>query len=378
MRASSTRPRPSIVLISVDTLRADHLACYGYARPTSPFIDSLAQRGTLFEEAQVPRPATSPSHASLLTGVMPRGHGVLANGMVMKTSVDTLAAALKRAGYETAASVAVSHIGRKVGFARRFDHFLEPTVTDPNSDTRRFGEAVNADVRSMIDAHLAARNGKPLFLFVHYFECHYPYRAWDKSEKTDPWNPAVQADRPRQLMRYDDGIRRVDERIRELHDYVTAKLGPNVVFCITADHGEQIGDHGLAVGHADIYRETVRVPLILSGPELPRGVRVKTAVSTMDVPVFLARLGGARFVTAVDGHDLGPLIERSASWLPQLFSSAPKRLFLITGAPAYTRSIALIDGSSWYIKNFDYTYPQAWIDTPAAQEAARGEVVPVS
>lgn len=375
VRASSAQPRPSIVLISVDTLRADHLGCYGYAKPTSPFLDSLAESGTLFENAYVPRPATSPSHASLLTGVRPRRHGVLANGMNMKGSVDTLAAALKRAGYGTGASVAVAHIGKSVGFARGFDRFFEPQVTDPNADTRRFAEAVNADAKAVIDAHAAARSGKPLFLFVHYFDCHYPYRAWDPSEKKgDPWSPAEQGDHPRLIARYDDGVRRVDEKIRELRDYVAAKLGPNVVVCVTADHGEQIGEHGLAVGHADIYRETVRVPLIIAGPGVPR-TRVETAVSTMDVPLFLAHLGGARLDNVLDGQDLLPVIERSKSWLTQMLTRASKRGFLVTGAPAYTRSIGLIDGSRWYIKNFDYSYRQAWVETPVRPAAVTGKPV---
>jgi hypothetical protein len=377
VRADVVAPRPSIVLISVDTLRPDHLGSYGYARRTSPFIDSLARRGTLFETAYVPRPATSPSHASMLTGVQPWRHGVLSNGMLLNPKVDTLAAALKRAGYDTGGVVAVAHIGSRAGFARGFDRFFEPDVKDPSSsaDTRRFGEAVNADARKIVDAHAANGGGKPLFLFVHYFECHYPYRAWDTSEKEDPWTAAVQADRARQLRRYDDGVKRVDDRIAELCRYVKAKLGTNVVICITGDHGEQIGDHGLNVGHADIYRETVHVPLIVAGPSIPPGVRVKAAVSTMDIPVLLAGLGGARMANPVDGRDPRPLIERSASWLHQIFSSEPPRRFLVTGAPAYTRSLALIDGSSWFIKNLDFVYRTGWIQTPATTRLDNGKVV---
>ena len=365
LAASTPPPRPHIILISVDTLRADHLGAYGYAKPTSPFLDSLAARGLLFENAYTPRPATSPSHASLLTSLLPQKHAVVSNGFVMAPNVDTLAQALRRAGYDTAGVVAVTHIGRAARFERGFDAFTDPVVRTVTDDNRRDADEIDADARRLIDAHVASRRRQPLFLFVHYFDCHYPYRWWDRTEKADdPWSQQVQKQRDVQLRRYDDGVMHVDTHIRRLYEEAVAKLGPNVVFCVTADHGEQIGDHGLPVGHADIYRETVAVPLIIAGPGIPTG-RVPAAVSTMDIGVALTKLAGAKFSNPVDGQDLLAIADRSMSWLNRLFSSGEKRPLIITGNPVYTRSVALIDGSQWYIRNFDYVYRNVWVEIPA-------------
>ncbi|HJW94533.1 MAG TPA: sulfatase-like hydrolase/transferase [Thermoanaerobaculia bacterium] len=166
----------------------------------------------------------------------PRPHIVL-------ISVDTLALALRRAGYDTAGVVAVSHIGRSTRFGRGFNAFSDPVIRSTQHDNRRDADEINSDARRLVDAHVASRGKQPLFLFVHYFDCHYPYRWWDRTEKTeDPWNPQLQRRRDVQLRRYDDGVSRVDAHIRQLYDDVKAKLGTNVVFCVVADHGEQIGD----------------------------------------------------------------------------------------------------------------------------------------
>src|SRR5260221_8882478 len=155
---------------------------------------------------------------------------------------------------------------------------------------RRDANQINADAMRTIDSHLALQRGAPLFLFVHYFDCHYPYRSWDpKEDHSRAYEPEEQKQTARQIQRYDDGIAWTDRHIEELVKYARAKLGNDIVLVITADHGEQIGDHGLPVGHADLYQETVHVPLIVAAPGYgPR--RIKTRVSTLAVPVILARL----------------------------------------------------------------------------------------
>jgi arylsulfatase A-like enzyme len=362
------REQPHIILISVDTLRADHLGAYGYRGSVTPFLDSLANQGLLFENTYVPLPQTGPSHASLLTSVLPWTHRVTKNGMVLSPDVDTLAAALARAGYDTAGAVAASQIGRTTGFSRGFQRFTCGVSKTPDDAALRDADAINADAHALINAHLASHHQQPLFLFIHYFDCHYPYRWWDRNEKTEnPWSLEVQSNRNMQIQRYDDGVRRVDVHIRQLYQYAVRTLGPNLIFCVTADHGEQIGDHGVLVGHADIYRETVAVPLILAGPGISVG-RVTTAVSNMDVAVTLARLAGATFSNPVDGRDLFTVAEDNASWLHRMFNKAPPRSFIVVGSPAYTRSIALIEGQEWYIKNFDRFYRDGWIETPVPEK----------
>jgi arylsulfatase A-like enzyme len=363
------RPRPSIVLISVDTLRADHLSAYGYGRKTSPSIDRLADRGLLFEDVIVPLPQTSPSHASLFTGVTPWKHGVATNGFSLPDGVDTVAAALRRAGYDTAGVVAISHIGEARGFARGFDRFSGPQPLrpgEPGDGKRRDAEAVNADVRRLINQHVANAAGAPMFLFVHYFDCHYPYRSWDKTQDLSrAYDLEEQKQTPKLTTRYDDGIAWTDRHIGDVMKYMREKIGDNVIFVITADHGEQIGDHGQAVNHADIYRETVRVPLIIAGPGIPSG-RVQRRISSLDLPVSLMRLAGASLRNSLDGTDLLAAADKNRSWLSRIFSHEDaERTFVVTGGPTYTRSIALIKGSEWYIKNFDQAYRYARIQTPA-------------
>lgn len=124
----------------------------------------------------------------------------------------------------------------------------------------------------------------------------------------------------------------------------------------------------MPVGHDDIYSETVAVPLIIAGPEIP-AARVTSAVSNMDIGVALARLAGAEFSNPVDGEDLLRIAERSTSWLNRLFGSSPRRPLLIVGNPEYTRSVGLIDGSNWYIRNFDQVYRNAWVEMPAPASA---------
>lgn len=373
--AVPVRTSPSIILISIDTLRADHLSAYSYQRQTSPFIDSVARRGLLFENAIVPQPQTSPSHASLLTGVSPWKHGVLTNGFVMNDGVDTIAASLRRVGYDTAAVVAVSHLGKSRGFARGFDQFSEPSPYIGKGDTRRDADVINLEAKSAIDAHVRARGAKPMFLFLHYFDCHYPYRSWDKTEDlSHAYELQEEKQTAKQVARYDDGIEWTDKHIAELARYARAKLGDNIVLVITADHGEQIGDHDQPVGHADIYRETVRVPLIVAGPGTGAG-RVTSMVSTLDIPIAIARLGGAQLRNAVDGVDLLRTAETDHSWLTRLFGGGGERSLLVTGTPTYTRSIALAKGSAWYIKNFDNAYRYSRVQRPAPSELRPSKVL---
>ncbi|HEV7487117.1 MAG TPA: sulfatase [Thermoanaerobaculia bacterium] len=373
--AVPVRTPPSIILISIDTLRADHLSAYGYQRQTSPFIDSVARRGLLFECAIVPQPQTSPSHASMLTGVSPWKHGVLTNGFGMNGTVDTIAASLHRVGYGTAGVVAVSHLGKSRGFAAGFDQFSEPPAYNGHNNTRRDAEVVNSEAKSAIDAHVRARGAKPMFLFLHYFDCHYPYRSWDKTEDlSHAYDPQEQNQTAKQITRYDDGIQWVDKHLADITQYARAKLGENIILVITADHGEQIGDHDLAVGHADIYRETVRVPLIVAGPGVGAG-RVTSMASTLDIPISIARLAGSRLRNAVDGVDLLHTAETEHSWMSRIFGSGEERSLLVTGTPTYTRSIALVKGSTWYIKNFDKAYRYSRVQSPAPAEHPPSKVL---
>lgn len=356
-----TPAKPNIVFISVDTLRADYLGAYGHNGGASPFLDRMAKDGLLFESAITPLPVTTASHASMLTSVLPWRHGAIGNALPMNGSRETLAEALKRSGYRTGAAVGTSIVGRAYGFAKGFDTFDEPEA----AVARRAASAVNADAKKRIDEHVAAGGARPLFLFVHYYDVHNPYGWWASAKEAE--EAEAHQDMDVQRARYADGIRHVDGAIAELYAYLEKKgLAKDLVFCVTADHGEQLGDHGEPY-HKDLYRETVRVPLILTGPGLPSG-RVKTSVSTMDIGVSLLALARGRYMKPVDGIDLLPVAKRELSPLKKLLTSDAPRPLLVAGHSLYTHSLLLIDGSRWFIQNFDYLYREASVLSPAPKE----------
>jgi len=339
---------PNLVLISIDTLRADHLPMYGYRSNTIPFIASRAVDGLVFSNATVPLPNTTPSHASMLTGLYPSHHGSTGLTVPMSRSADTLPAALQRSHYDTAGFVAVFHLGSKFNFDQGFATFGENAADVVERD----GSQVNADAIRWIARHRQRNGDQPFFLFVHYFDCHAPY-GWWRGQKNTAALPVT-----RQVELYDLSIRRVDALVRQLYESLKQnQLVDGTVFCVTADHGEQIGEHGLTGGHADIYSETTRVPLIFFGTGIPSS-RVEEPVSELDIAPSLAALAGAHFAGPRDGRMILPkpgLLGRL------LFVSAATRdfggrQFLVTGNPWYTRSIEVVTDRYWFIKNVDYVY----------------------
>ena len=355
--AAAPARRPDILLISIDTLRADHLGTYGYPRETSPFLDALAARGEVFTNAVVPLPATDPSHASLLTSLHPLQHGVMANALPLPDEVETIAEVLQRAGYFTMGAVAVAHLGRAYHFDQGFQLFGDRwDETAPSNDKHaRSADDVNADVFRMLDSYARQRRGQPFFLFVHYFDVHRPYVGHKEYVIPQPvpaeaLPPSPWPWLPRMIDHYDSEIRYVDDHIRQLHDRLgTLKLADNLLMCVTADHGEQLWEHGHVGGHADVYRETVRVPLIIDGPGI-RPRRTDETVSSMDTAVSLLQRAGLKFSHEVVGK---PILD--GRWR-DLRRGGIGRAMLILGHPVYTRSVEVIRDALWYIRNLDSNY----------------------
>jgi arylsulfatase A-like enzyme len=354
--AAGATSSPNIVLVSIDTLRADHLPSYGYPIDTAPFMTALAADGILFEEALVPLPNTTPSHGSMLTSLAPAQHGSVSLTTPLSKNVDTLAAALARKGYATGGFVAVSHIGRAFNFDKGFEAFTQPT------ELVRPGAVVNADALAWVDEERRKPGARPLFLFVHYFDMHAPYGWWKDAESARAEMSALPLEE--RVRRYDESIRHVDDLVRGLYTALSARgILDDAVLCITSDHGEQIGDHGLASGHADIYRETVRVPLVFVGTRFP-SVRVGHPVSSMDIGVSLLRLAGAQFAAPVAGRNILPKSDGALARLIYRLTgggSAEERNLLVTGNPSFTRSIALAQGKYWLIRNLDVVYEKVRI-----------------
>ncbi len=326
-------PPRSVILISLDTLRADHLGCYGHERDTSPNLDALAAEGVLFEQAVAPAPWTLPSHASLLTGRYPSRHGAFTLEDAIPEAVPTLAAVLGRAGFETAGFVNVIFLGSGFGFARGFETYR--TYVRDQSPEGSASEITDAGIE-----WLESRRGRRVFLFLHYYDLHSDFLSLPRFQELFTDGPgrfdgstaqmlaamrglapidASDADHLARL--YDGGIRQLDEELGRLFAWLRENgWWDESLVIVTSDHGEQFLEHG-GLLHNRHWEEVLRVPLILRGPTLPAGVRVGGPVSLVDVVPTVLDLVGAAAAGDVDGIDLRPL------WDDGRTPAGPRHLF---------------------------------------------------
>ncbi|MEP6919349.1 MAG: sulfatase, partial [Acidobacteriota bacterium] len=297
----------NLVLITIDTLRADRVGAYGYGPARTPVMDRLARAGVKFTHAYATAPITLPSHASLMTGRYPPGHAARDNGMRLDLAAPTIADALAHAGFATAGFVAAYPLDRRFGLIKGFQTYgdrLSPSEQSGGSVTgttlaggsvngravnERPGRAVVDEALAWLDAHRAER----FFLWVHLFEPHAPY------------GPPAGRSRPLQA-RYDDEVAEADVQAGRVIEALGADRAATLVV-LAADHGESFGEHG-EIGHSlFVYDTTLRVPLLLSGAHLPTGRTSDQPVTLIDVaPTVLRLLGVQPFDT--DGIDLGPAL----------------------------------------------------------------------
>jgi arylsulfatase A-like enzyme/Flp pilus assembly protein TadD len=259
-----------VVLISIDTCRADHLGSYGYTAGTTPHIDELAQESVLFENVLSPVPITLPAHSSLMTGTIPLHHGVRDNGTYrLHDSAVTLAEVLKDNGFQTAGVIGgfvlSSHFGLDQGFDV-FDDDFEDVERDLTIERR--GEEISRAAVEWLDEH---RDGKQ-FLFLHYFDPHVSYRP------PEPFRTRF-AESPYdgELAYTDWSIGKVIEKLESLGVYDSSLV------VITADHGEALGEHGERTHAYFVYQSTVRVPLLIKRPGSHEARRIAEAASLIDV-----------------------------------------------------------------------------------------------
>ncbi|MFN7953200.1 MAG: sulfatase [bacterium] len=320
-RAPAELPKPpiSIVLLSLDTLRADHLGCYGYARPTSPRLDALASESILFEHARTPVPWTTAAHMTMLTSLEPDVHKVTHTALAETRF--TGPERLHEAGYATAGFVNATALDHRFGFTRGFDAY---EYVD-----RQTGSAV---INQKALDWLASVGDRPFFLFVHFYVVHNPYdppeefrapfvsayRAEDVARTgIGPYHPPVtfsDAERQAMIDLYDGGVRYGDHEAGVLLDGL-AKLGvlDRTAVFVTSDHGEGFGEHGLYNHGNSLYEELLHVPLIVRLPgKLGAGRRVSTAVSHVDLlPTFFA-LAGIGDAPGLMGRSLLPALQGGA------------------------------------------------------------------
>jgi arylsulfatase A-like enzyme/Flp pilus assembly protein TadD len=305
--ASAEGP-PSILLISLDTTRADHLGAYAAGVTTTPALDGLAARGVVFERAYTPVPVTLPAHASLMTGLAPAGHGVHDNGLHrLPDDIPTTAEILAADGYATSAVIGSAVLDRQYGLDRGFQSYDDRVGA-------LGGMAIPERTAAQVtEAALQAADGLagPFFLFVHYFDPHATYAP-----------PADFAKSFRGRL-YDGEIAYVDQQIgRLLSGLQQRRLLDNTIVVVVADHGESLGEHGEPTHGVFLYDSTVRVPMIFAGPGLPTGRRVEAPASLMDVLPTLSALTGTSVPPDLDGRSLLPLMDSAPEpaaaqvWLP--------------------------------------------------------------
>ena len=315
-RAGENAPRrPNLLLVSLDTLGADHLGLYGYPRDTSPFIDDvLAPRATVFMNALAPATTTGPSHMTLFTSLPPSVHGAVSNlgGRPLPGSVPTLAEILREAGYATGAVTENGAITQAMGFGRGFDRYEE------NQSARMVRPEGHIEATFAAGREFAERmRGLPWFVFVQTYQVHYPYSpppAYATLFRDDGLDgPGVEAlfaggRSHYHPVLYDREIRYADDQLRVLLDGLEASgLLDGTLVVVLSDHGEAFFEHAYLGHGADLHRETVRVPLILAGPGVPAGRRVVDRVGLADVMPTLLELLGVPAPPGLEGSSLVPL-----------------------------------------------------------------------
>lgn len=281
MLLTSCRPaglRPvNVVLVTIDTLRADRLGCYGYAKIRTPNLDRLAQRGVLFEHAMAQAPLTAPSHASIFTGLNPTTHQVRdSGGFILQPSHTTLAEILQAKGWDTAAFVGSAVLKNRFGFEQGFSHYDDQMPqSGPAAMAVEFPERRAAAVVDRALAWLNSRSGRPYFLWVHVFDPHSPY---------DP---------PPPFRGYDGEVAYTDQQLGRLFDAVERKSPGNTLIAVLSDHGESLSEHGEYTHGVFLYDSTLRIAFLVAGPGVPAGLRVKPQVRSIDLlPTILDLLGG--------------------------------------------------------------------------------------
>jgi arylsulfatase A-like enzyme len=285
-----------VVLVTIDTLRADRVGCYGSERTRTPEIDTLAAGGVRFAAAISPAPLTLPAHASLLTALEPPRHGVRHNSIHrLGAGPATLAEQLRAAGFETAAFVGALVLDSRFGLARGFD------VYDDRMERRSAATVGYAERRGdrVVDAALRWLETAPdrFFLWLHLYDPHTRYDPPPGFAVAYPGDP------------YAGEIAFADAQVGRLLGGIRSRWGSSgLLVALTSDHGESLFEHGEPTHSYTLYEATQRVPLVLAGAGLPEGVVFESPVGLVDVAPTLLAASGAAPIPDADGRDLGPLV----------------------------------------------------------------------
>lgn len=310
-RMAWQRAPPNLLLVSIDTLRADRLGCYGYAAAQTPVLDALAGRGVRFAEATTVAPLTLPAHASLLTGTFPAYHGVRDNGgFYLGDDQQTLAETLKARGYRTGGFAAAFVLDRRWGVGQGFDTYFD------DFDLSRYDMSVGLDAaqrpgREVVDHALAwlGTGGGPFFAWVHLYEPHSPYTPPEPYRSRFPSTMEGA---------YDGEVATADTEVGRLLAYLDAHGAlANTIVIVVGDHGESLGEHREQQHGFFVYDASAQIPLIVAGPGLQSRV-VRSQVRIVDVMPTALELLGVQAPATVQGASLVPLARGERRTLPAL------------------------------------------------------------
>jgi len=336
---------PNVIFISIDSLRSDHLSCYGYPRETTPFLDSLAKGGVRFENAVSTTSWTLPSHASMFTGLLGPTHGLVDNGLSLSDDHVTLAELMKRAGYHTAGFFGGPYLHPTFGLGQGFDVYESCMTTTPDQlsgdDLRNSAKAPDGPshrditgprtrerVHEWATQRAAAAENERYFLFLHLWDVHYDFTPPDEYAKlyADPnysgpadgrlmSNAAIRPGMKKEDLQhvldlYDAEIRFTDDTIRGIFsDLDEQGLFENTLVIVTADHGEEFFEHGFKGHNKSLFDEVLRVPLIVSWPgEIDSGGLVRDQVQIIDIMPTILGFAGVTDEIPGQGRDLAPLL----------------------------------------------------------------------
>jgi choline-sulfatase len=307
----------NLILITIDTLRADRVGTYGYPSARTPRIDALAAKGVKFDAAYATAPITLTSHASLLSGLYPPGHGARHNGMAVQSNTPTLATILSGAGFATGGFVGAFPLDRRFGLNRGFGTYGDrmPRGDRGLVSNERPGRVVVDEALQWLNA----QKGRRVFLWVHLFEPHAPYG--------DPRTGRSGADR------YDDEVAETDVQVGRIVDALGADAAASLIV-VASDHGEAFGEHGEITHSLFVYDTTLRVPVIMNGAGIPPSV-VNPPISLVDVVPTVLPLLGLKGPSG-DGIDLGPAMRGAAISDRELYAESFAPLFDFGWSPLRT------------------------------------------
>ena len=356
-----TSERPNVLLISVDSLRADHLGCYGYERETSPSIDALAREGTLFERVRSSTSWTLPSHASLFTALPDSVHGCDRNSRILAGDRTTLAETLAAAGYATAGFWSGPYLHPRFGLAQGFEHYQSCASYETYSQddlragrTSRAGAAPTGQLRAdalsheditsprLVDAFstwLDGRDERPFFAFVHMWDVHYDYIPPSPfDEMFDPdYEGSIDGRNlgsnkelrerelaPRDLEHlvalYDGEIAWTDRHIGRILEHLDElELAESTLVVLTADHGEEFFEHGKFGHKKTLFDESIRIPLVVRYPKtVPANRRVRAEAAIVDVAPTILELADVRGLDHTLGSSLVGLLDGAGTGVPRV------------------------------------------------------------